>query len=306
MGLQGLAFFLVIFLFNGLSAIAQQPDFAFKNITINDGLSQNSVVDIAEDASGFMWFATQDGLNRYDGRNFLVFPKAFEDITTPANAQLGKITAFGHELWLVSKGGQLEVFDLYTQKFRPVRKLGNAEETLPPVSDVHVDEKRNLWIGTLHDGLFHLNREKNLLNRYGAGREGSFAIISNQIRSIFEDSQENIWVLTDQGLNRINGTAPEAYLNTINTNVLTEDSDQTLWLGTFGTGLYIKKKHSENFEPFLGFEQASLPADLVVETIYADKEGSVWVGTYGSGLYLLTPQILRPLTYYRIIEILFP
>ena len=287
MSFLGLVFFLLIFLFNGLSAISQQPDFAFKNITINDGLSQNSVVDIAEDTSGFMWFATQDGLNRYDGRNFLIFPKAFEDITTPENAQLGKITAFGHELWMVSKGGQIEVFDLYTQKFSPVRKLGKAEEPLPPVSDVHVDEKRNLWIGTLHDGLFYLNREKNELNRYGAGPEAPFAIISNQIRSIFEDSQENIWVLTDQGVSRISGNASVAYLKTINTNVLTEGVDQTLWLGTFGKGIFFKKKHSENFEPFLGFEQSSLPADLVVETIYADKEGKVWVGTYGSGLFII-------------------
>lgn len=287
MSFPSAALFFIFFLFNGASAVSQQLNYAFKNITINEGLSQNSVVDIAEDASGFMWFATQDGLNRYDGRNFLVFPKTFDDITTPFHAELGKLRAVGHELWLIRKGGNLEVLDLHTQKFSPVKTLGKEEEPLPPVSDIHVDDSHNLWIGTLQDGLYYLNQKQNVLKKYGDGTESSFSIISNQIRSIFEDSQKNIWVLTDQGVSCISGERSSAYLNKINTNVLTEDSDLALWLGTFGKGIFVKKKHSENFEPFRGFEQHPLPPDLVVETIHADNESRIWIGTYGDGLYII-------------------
>ena len=287
MGSQVLGCFILFFLFNGIFAISQQPNFAFKNITINEGLSQNSVVDIAEDSSGFMWFATQDGLNRFDGRNFQIFPRTFDDITTPRNSQLGKLLAVGNELWMVSNGGKLEVLDLYTQKFRIFNSIGKEEEMLPPVSYVHVDADKNLWIGTLHDGLYYLNKKENELIKYQKESKSSLQILSNQIRTVFEDSQKNIWIQTDQGVNQISSGPPGSYLNKINTHVITEDSDQRLWLGTFGKGVFIKERQSEEFKQFLGFSGLPFPAELVVETIHADKENRVWVGTYGSGIYVI-------------------
>ena len=54
---------------------------SFHQLTLDDGLSQNSVASIAQDSTGFMWFATQDGLNRYDGKRFEYFllPQPPED-----------------------------------------------------------------------------------------------------------------------------------------------------------------------------------------------------------------------------------
>ena len=64
---------------------------AFRELTVEHGLSQNSVVSIAQDSTGFMWFATQDGLNKYDGRDFVHFDIQFEDVTRPKYSKLGKI-----------------------------------------------------------------------------------------------------------------------------------------------------------------------------------------------------------------------
>lgn len=282
-------FLLLLFLFNGISANSQQPDFAFKNININDGLSQNSVVDIAEDELGFMWFATQLGLNRFDGRNFISFPKAFDDITSPQNAQIGKITPVGHELWLLSSGGKLEVLDLYTQKFRPLEVVSQQEKELPPVSYLLHDSRKNLWIGTLEHGLYFLNTEQDSLRIYHSGAASSHQILSNRVCSVFEDSQKNIWVLTDKGISMMGETLDAVFLKNINTNVLTEDPGKNLWVGTFGKGVFVKGSDQEYFEPFSGFPDYSLPKDLVVEAIYADQDGRIWVGTYGDGLYIINP-----------------
>ena len=64
---------------------------AFSHLSIEDGLSQNSVLSIAQDSIGYMWFVTQDGLNRYDGRSFKIYSKQFEDITRPTFSRLGKV-----------------------------------------------------------------------------------------------------------------------------------------------------------------------------------------------------------------------
>ena len=97
------------FLFTCLFAVAQHASISFNNIGLNEGLSQSSVVDIAFGEKGFVWMATQDGLNRYDGKDFLVLDRKFDDINSGSYSRLGKvIPGSDHSLWIISKGGQLE------------------------------------------------------------------------------------------------------------------------------------------------------------------------------------------------------
>ncbi|MGZ5191872.1 MAG: hypothetical protein ACXWCZ_12750, partial [Flavisolibacter sp.] len=64
------SYLFILFVSFFLSASAQYPSISFTNFSLNQGLSQSSVVDISFDAKGFVWMATQDGLNRFDGKNF--------------------------------------------------------------------------------------------------------------------------------------------------------------------------------------------------------------------------------------------
>jgi ligand-binding sensor domain-containing protein len=86
-----------------LLAEGQTVPFSFRNMSINEGLSQSSVVDIATDDAGFLWFATQDGLNRYDGRELVIFKKNFDDITTTTFSKLGKVV---HHLQQAGQGSK--------------------------------------------------------------------------------------------------------------------------------------------------------------------------------------------------------
>ncbi|WP_315817443.1 ligand-binding sensor domain-containing protein [Paraflavitalea speifideaquila] len=136
-------------------AAAQEAAYSFRTININHGLSQNSVIDIATDDKGFLWFATQDGLNRYDGKEFAVFRKNFDDITTRAYSRLGKVIAgIDHDLWLITSGGKLERFNLYNDSSTPFRSLLNGMK-LPAVSCFRQEKNGALWIGTERAGLFY-------------------------------------------------------------------------------------------------------------------------------------------------------
>ena len=84
--------------------------YAFKTLTINEGLSQNSVISIAQDSIGYLWLATQDGLNKYDGRQFIHYDKQFEDITRATFSKLGKVYIDKqNRLWIISHSGKLEL-----------------------------------------------------------------------------------------------------------------------------------------------------------------------------------------------------
>ncbi len=279
---------IVLLLLFPLLHSAQVKPYSFRKLSINEGLSQSSVVDILIDTAGFVWLATQDGLNRFDGKDFTVFPKNFDDVTLPTGNQLGKIIAgTNNELWLITSGGKLEKFNLYTQRFTGIPSMGNKKL---PTADITCFEENNTekWIGTKHEGLYYYNQaDKRFL--HFSNNSSPVSLADNMIQALFRDSEKNRWVLTPAGITRIkNDLSSSTSFAVTHSSGMTEDAGQNLWLGTFGKGLYLKKKNDPSFTPFHGFgDKDNLPADLIIETLFADKTGRIWIGTYGNGLFII-------------------
>ena len=281
------------------SAEAQSSSISFRNININEGLSQSSVVDIAIDNAGFLWFATQDGLNRFDGKEFLVFKKNFDDLTTNSASTTGKLAVGNHnDLWIITSGGKLERMSLYDQAIIPVPQLN--EVPLPPVSCIYPDED-NLWIGTETMGLYIFNFTSKQLIHHTSGGSAGIKLSSNQIQEIFKDRHGTKWVLTANGLTAFDNlnTPAQTLLfsgdgdqkSIFSCSSMTEDSRNTLWLGTYGKGLMIKRKGEQSFHPFTGSNTSpKLPDNLTIFTIMADQFNRIWIGTYGQGLYIINPE----------------
>ncbi len=82
------------------------------HLTIEQGLSQSLVFDIYQDKEGYLWFATQDGLNRYDGYSFKVFRNQIDDSTSISHNDVHAITGDNKgNLWLATAGGGLNKYD---------------------------------------------------------------------------------------------------------------------------------------------------------------------------------------------------
>ncbi|RYG44132.1 MAG: hypothetical protein EOO01_20075, partial [Chitinophagaceae bacterium] len=247
------------------------------------------VTDIAIDHMGFVWIATQDGLNRFDGKDFITFPGNFDDITTPTSNQLGKIICGeNNKLWLITRGGKLESLDLFTQLGSVHKKIRN--QLLNNVSCVYQDSN-HLFIGTQQEGLYIFGKQPAHLKKLSTAVPNT--LLSNEIKSVFKDSRQQYWVLTSDGVTRLSADlrAAKSFLHneseTIRASAIAEDETQSLWLGSFGNGLFLKDKDSETFRRFKGFEHMSFPDTLVIETLLADKEGRIWVGTFSDGLYVI-------------------
>lgn len=244
---------LLFFAASRQSGLAQSGSISFRNININEGLSQSSVVDIAADNTGFLWFATQDGLNRYDGKEFLIFKKTFDDITTASGSTTGRLAVGNrNDLWVITSGGKLERMNLYDQKFIHVEMLNGIQ--LPPVSCIYSDGD-NLWIGTETQGLFIYKLSTRRLIHHAD--ESSGVLPSDQIQEIFKDKTGRIWILTTNGITVFRDiTKPDqSFLKADRANAkkmiscssIAEDSQKTLWLGTYGKGLLIKRSRDSFF-----------------------------------------------------------
>src|SRR5262245_18284640 len=115
---------IILFLFMALSDSlkAQQSDIRFDRLSREQGLSQTARKCIAQDRQGFLWFGTEDGLNRYDGYGFTVYKYRIGSATSLSNSQVNSIYQDNSgALWVGTTDG-LNRFDPKSQSFTTYRK----------------------------------------------------------------------------------------------------------------------------------------------------------------------------------------
>ena len=266
----------IIILFVCLSSFAQDSkQVSFRELTVSQGLSQNSVVSIAQDSTGYMWFATQDGLNKYDGRDFTFFNKQFEDVTRPTYSKLGKLYVDRYsDLWIISNSGSLEKLNSKTQEFNTITAVRSA-------SVIFQNKKKDYYIGTYGNGLYKIDHNA----------KDTLQVFQNQFKGLntydILDVENASFIATSTHIFQIenNDIKTVAVENDVtNFSTLTVSNDKTIWLGTFENGLFYKSKDSNTFKIV---KHPELPSTLNIQDILIDSNDKLWIATYGNGLYIL-------------------
>lgn len=252
---------------------------SFRNLTVDEGLSQNSVVSIAQDSTGFMWFATQDGLNKYDGRNFNYIPYQFEDVTRNTYSKLGKIYIDNqYVIWIVVNSGVLYKQDKSSDKFKHIKNLKN-------VSTLLQDSRNNYYIGTYGSGFYTISgHTKDTVQILKSADENliTYDLFQNK-NSIFASTSGGILEIQENNTYRFIEIDVEA-----NFSAFTKSEKlKKIYLGTYGKGLFVSDESSLNFKPFTGFQNQSLPANLIIQDLLIDSNEKLWIATYGKGAYLI-------------------
>jgi len=277
----------IFFLFD-TSVYGQEKRVKFSSLTINDGLSQSDVKSILKDRKGFMWFSTDDGLNRYDGYNFTIFrhdPNNKHSL--PANNMGVLFEDKAGNIWVGSKG--LSLYDRNTESFTNFTSIKNDGKTLSglDIASIFEDSKNNLWVGT-HSGLNLFDQKTKTFKRffYTKNRDD---ISSEHIYAITEDNEGNLWLGTGNGLVEFNYRTgytktyqhgPSNSLSQDRINTLLKNEDGNLYIGTAGGGLDffdLKKKSFTNFR-----RQANNPHSLINNNVFALStagHNQLWVGT---------------------------
>ncbi len=271
---------------SSLESFAQPiHDKIIKRYSIKDGLSQAVVNSISQDDKGWMWFATDDGLNRFDGYAFTVFkfdksgPNQFHD-----NFVQRLFKDSQGRLWVSSRRG-LYQFDLSTQKwtvFLNPKKNGNND-----VSYISESSTGKLWIGWYFGGIGVFYPSANTYDTTQTFKLNSTATIT-----VFEDSYGYIWSgAQNTGLDvfRIReGKEPEKITAYSASDILPsqyvkcflEDHLGNIWIGTTkGLVLFIRA------EGKFVLLDTILPSQRGVFSLLEDKDKTLWIGTQGNGIY---------------------
>jgi ligand-binding sensor domain-containing protein len=276
-------------------SFAQRTDLSFINFSSKNGLSSNTVNAILKDRYGYMWFATDDGLNRFDGINFTVYRNNPTDSTSIGAGSILSMQEDGQgNLWLGSNS-KLSRYNHAKNSFFNYEFRGRG-----PVRSLCIDSKGRVWAGT-YDGLYQLDPESGNIKTYKADPANPSQLNSNCIISIYEDSRHRIWMGTIAGLHlyieesnsfkrflpdkRDPNSLPDNIIRTI-----AEDSKGNIWLGTQDHGLAVIHPDGQRFS---NYHHSSGDINSIsnnrIHSIAADDNGKLWVGT-DDGLNIFDPQ----------------
>lgn len=276
-------FFYCLFSFYSVTLSQLPKQISFGQISVNEGLSQNSVVSIAQDSIGYLWFATQDGLNKYDGKEFRYYQKFFEDITKESYSKLGKIYVDRKsDLYIITKDEVLEIYDRKLDAFKKIKRFQK-------VSTVYQDTYQNTWVGSYGNGLYVFNDKDTLQVFKGLDIIKGVSSISENRNKIIVLASDKVFKL-DPITFKYREIPIEENNNQIKVNFSnsTTGKDNVLWVGTHQNGLYQVKENENSLEHFNGFNgENQLPPNLNIQSLLFDSKDRLWISTYGNGVFLL-------------------
>ncbi len=239
---------LIIFLMSGIVLTAGNHIF-----DVHSGLAENTVRSIIQDRTGYVWFATKDGLSRYNGSEIVNYGRSYEmEQSISLNIESLLLHEDGIKVWVAARAG-LFLFDPATESFLNVLMGEGEGDSIihDSCSSLCYDSDGNLWVGS-NGGLYVRDAMSLQWKQYRSDNYPQLP--SDRITSLLCDSRGILWIGTEEGLVRYDNILDNfrpisaSLGRQVNVTTISEDRNGTLWVGTWSDGmsrLEIKKNHLE-------------------------------------------------------------
>ncbi len=268
----------------------------FQRLNDDDGLSQGTINAIAQDEKGFIWIGTNDGLNRYDGYEFIVFKNDLNDSTTITSNSITDILIDENGIFWIGTDKGLNKFNPATGRFNFVKNT--LEDHNTSITSLAFDKDKQLWIGTRNSGLIRLNTSTYEFEVYYAEPSNQESLPSNSILKLYNDSKNRLWAGFQNG--------DICYFNTILKSFITikdyyftpnektlnqvtgfiEDEKNNLWISTFGNSLLYLNTRTMKLSQANRTLTPGNDIPYVLTSVEISGDSLLWLGSDMNGLVL--------------------
>ena len=283
---------------------ARVRDLKFTHLTTSDGLSQGYVTAILQDRQGFMWFATRDGLNRYDGNTFVVYKHNPSDPGSLSSNFIQDLIEDDQGYFWAATNTGVNKFDPITERFTRYLHDANNPNSIggASVKSIAQDRRGYLWFGTEDEGLDKLDARTGTFTHYRNDSDGQFV---GRITQVIADSRDDIWFVGERGVFQLNQqtgqiTCPPATRNGLGAESVYEDEVGNLWMlvdsPVFGLVKYDRQAQRLTRYPLgarsVGAVASTTNGGSANGTLAADGQNGFWVPS-SLGLYYFDRQTER-------------
>jgi len=249
-------------------------------------LSNSLINSIYQDKRNYIWIATEDGLNKFDGVKFTIYKSKQGDKTTIKNDYVRALFEDSSGNFWVGCVNGLNKYDRGTDSFSEVNLFNNNKKIQPHITSIIESKIGEIWITTSGQGII---RKKKHSTVFKVDNQLSEKLCSRYLISVFEDSKQNFWIASEnQGLNMYSTKTGRMMLfktpNSIKSNQISsisEDNKGNIFVGTLTGGLFKLNSTGTKFDP-IPYEHST--ENLRVKCLLFDKQERLLVGTDGRGM----------------------
>jgi len=293
---KSVIFCLLILLNARQNTLAQSESLHFENVGMEEGLSSHGVTGIFQDRKGYIWVATWEGLNKYDGYSFTKYQ--FDPFDSSSISQNGIYTIWEDRngdgsIWLGTGDGMCR-FDRATEKFTRFKPTPNAAFADRNISAIHEDSDGMMWAGSFAGGLCRFDRKKGIFLPESYHIKG--------VHCIYKDRAGDLWIGNSTGLHKLilekktgqlakvsfKSYLPDpAHPDSLSSHIVQcifEDHEGILWMGT-ANGLNSFDRKTGKFKRYLHDPKdiRSISTNQMGPwspgSIKEDAQGNLWIGT---------------------------
>ncbi|XOV80183.1 MAG: two-component regulator propeller domain-containing protein [Aestuariibacter sp.] len=276
---------LFVALLLSVSITCGATEYIFKKYSIDNGLNHEIVRGSLQDDAGYIWVATEGGLHRFDGFQFVLYNLSERNAETAISDF--DIDSKGN-IWIGTFGNGLIQLDPKTGHFRG---FTTPQLSSNNISTVFVDSKDNIWIGTIEEGVNLLPAQSNTVSTISP--DSNDGVAPRAITAFTEDNLGKIWIGTNKNGIFIYNAANQNWEhlkrnsndNSITSNrikSLYKDSSGNIWIGTADNGLNVIESATKNIKSYKNIKSNSFSLiDDRVLSITEDKSGKLLIGTDG-------------------------
>lgn len=270
------------------TSLQAQRRIRFENIDMEVGLANNQVRAITKDLRGFIWIATGNGLQRYDGHDFKNFQyTGQEGDPIQSNTVRALLADRLGRLWIGTRGGGLSCME--NGVFTTWRKGDGSDLPSDDIESLSQSIDGSIWIGTKDSGL--VRWKDGVFTSYVHDPNDHTSLSHNSVFALTTDHRGRLWIGTFGGgvdlmengsFKHFNPRQPkERQLDASRVTALLSDYEGNIWVGTWKEGLHNISRSQEVYNNII--DTKSL-ANSSVLSLAEDREGSIWIGTWGAGL----------------------
>jgi ligand-binding sensor domain-containing protein/signal transduction histidine kinase len=286
---------------------AQEPSLYFDKITTQNGLSHNKVNCIMQDRRGFIWLGTDDGLNRFDGKNFLKFRSRPNDSTTlSGNIITGILEDREGIIWIATADGGLSRYDYRLpprQQFRQYRHQPQNASSIPVniINGLLEDGYGYLWLATSGSSAIRFDKKSGKFDLpVKGGIRTAMALAMDRNGSVWAGRQgggilkidpRNLAYEEDNRYKDLYAKLPHAAVTALFT-----DAQKNTWVGSWDKVLYRYGRDGKAEVFRNSGSPSSFPNDEIL-SFAEDAAGRIWMGGSGKGLHIFDKRTSRFYNY---------